>query len=102
MSLTNALLTKTDANIIARIAHDGLALSIRPVHMPFDGDTIFVLGTGRPAPDAKPTPPDPIGLSMLGAAAAQTLARAVVKAIQAAESLHSVPAARDLAGEEGA
>jgi L-aminopeptidase/D-esterase-like protein len=94
---TNALLTKTDANIIARMAHDGLALAIRPVHTPFDGDTIFVLGMGRPAPDAKATPPGPIELSMLGTAAVQTLARAVVKAIQAAESLHGIPAARDLA-----
>jgi L-aminopeptidase/D-esterase-like protein len=96
---TNAVLTKTDANIIARMAHDGLALAIRPAHTPFDGDTIFVLGMGRPAPDAKATPLDPIELSMLGAAAAQTLARATVKAIQAAESLHGVPAARDLTGQ---
>ncbi|HEU5368220.1 MAG TPA: P1 family peptidase [Ktedonobacterales bacterium] len=94
---TNALLTKTDANIIARMAHDGLALTIRPIHTPFDGDTIFVLGMGRPAPDAKATPLGPMELSLLGAAAVQTLARAVVKAIQAAESLHGVPAARDLA-----
>jgi len=93
---TNALLTKTDANIIARMAHDGLALAIRPVHTPFDGDTIFVLGAGRPAPDGKPTSLGPIELSMLGAAAVQTLARAVVKAVQAAESLHGIPAARDL------
>jgi L-aminopeptidase/D-esterase-like protein len=94
---TNARLTKTDANIIARMAHDGLALAIRPVHTPFDGDTIFALGTGRPAQDARAMPLDPIELSMLGAAAVQTLARAIVKAIQAAESLHGIPAARDLA-----
>ncbi len=93
---TNAVLTKTDANIIARMAHDGLALAIRPAHTPFDGDTIFVLGMGRPAQGAKATPLSPIELSMLGAAAAQTLARAVVKAILAAESLHGIPAARDL------
>ncbi|HEU5370247.1 MAG TPA: P1 family peptidase, partial [Ktedonobacterales bacterium] len=98
---TNALLTKTDANIIARMAHDGLALTVRPIHTPFDGDTIFVLGMGRPAPDARATPPGPLELSLLGAAAVQTLARAVVKAIQAAESLHGVPAARDLASQGG-
>ena len=96
---TNALLTKTDANIIARMAHDGLALAIRPVHTAFDGDTIFVLGIGRPGPDDKGTAISPMELSMLGAAAVQTLARAVVKAIQAAESLHGVPAARDLASQ---
>jgi L-aminopeptidase/D-esterase-like protein len=96
---TNALLTKTDANIIARMAHDGLALTIRPIHTPFDGDTIFVLGMGRPEPAAKAAPLDPLELSMLGAAAVQTLARAVVKAIQAAESLHGIPAARDIASQ---
>ncbi len=96
---TNALLTKTDANIIARMAHDGLALAIRPVHTSFDGDTIFVLGMGRPEPDTKATALSPMELSMLGAAAVQTLARAIVKAIQAAESLHGVPAARDLASQ---
>ncbi|HLW01783.1 MAG TPA: P1 family peptidase [Ktedonobacterales bacterium] len=94
---TNALLTKTDANIIARMAHDGLALAIRPVHTSFDGDTIFALGMGRLAPDV--TAPGPMELSMIGAAAVQTLARAVVKAIQAATTLHGVPAARDLASQ---
>jgi len=96
---TNALLTKTDANIIARMAHDGLALAIRPVHTAFDGDTIFALGMGRPASDARATAPGPMELSMIGAAAVQTLARAIVKAIGAAASLHGVPAARDLASE---
>jgi L-aminopeptidase/D-esterase-like protein len=97
---TNAVLTKTDANIIARVAHDGLALAIRPVHTSFDGDTIFVLGMGRSAATAPATPLTPMEVSMLGAAAAQTLARAVVKAIQAAETLHGTLAARDLARKE--
>jgi L-aminopeptidase/D-esterase-like protein len=97
---TDALLTKTDANIIASMAHDGLALAIRPVHTSFDGDTIFVLGMGRPSPDARAKALGPMEVSMIGAAAVQTLARAVVKAIQAAASLHNVPAARDLASQE--
>ena len=93
---TNALLTKSDANIIARMAHDALALTIRPVHTQLDGDTIFVLGTGQPHQHAGPEKPGPIELSMLGAAAVQTLARAIVKAIRAATTLHGLPAARDL------
>ncbi len=98
---TNALLTKTDATIIARMAHDALALAIRPVHTLMDGDTIFVLGMGRPDQHAGPEKFGPAELSMLGAAAVQTLARAIVKAIQAAESLHGLPAARDLAHQAG-
>ncbi len=96
---TNALLTKTDANIIARMAHDALALAIRPVHTPFDGDTIFVLGAGRPEQHAGADRIGPAELSMLGAGAVQTLARAIVKAVQAAELLAGIPAARDLSSQ---
>ncbi len=44
---TNAVLTREEANKLASIAHDGLALAIRPVHTPFDGDTFFGLSTGK-------------------------------------------------------
>ncbi len=40
--------TKAQATKVAQMAHDGLARAIRPAHMPFDGDTIFALGTGIP------------------------------------------------------
>ncbi|MCE5235553.1 MAG: P1 family peptidase [Eubacteriales bacterium] len=42
---TNAALTREEANKLAAIAHDGLALTIRPVHTPYDGDTFFGLST---------------------------------------------------------
>jgi L-aminopeptidase/D-esterase-like protein len=101
---TSARLTKANATALARMAHDALALTIRPVHTPFDGDTIFVLGMGHFGEQNAPAPSgsasgaalDIVGLSMLGAAAVQTLARAIVKAIQQAESLLGLPAARDL------
>ena len=44
---TNAALTREQANKVASIAHDGLVLSIRPVHTSMDGDTIFALSTGQ-------------------------------------------------------
>lgn len=44
---TNAMLTREEANKMAAIAHDGFALSIRPVHTMMDGDTIFALSTGQ-------------------------------------------------------
>ena len=44
---TNAKLTREEANKLASMAHDGLALSIRPVHTPFDGDTFFGISTGE-------------------------------------------------------
>lgn len=45
--LTNAKLTKEEANKLADLAHDGLALAIKPVHTAFDGDTIFALASGE-------------------------------------------------------
>ena len=44
---TNVSLSREQANKLASIAHDGLALSIRPVHTSMDGDTIFALSTGE-------------------------------------------------------
>jgi L-aminopeptidase/D-esterase-like protein len=44
---TNAALDKAGANRLATIAHDGLALAIRPVHTCMDGDTLFALATGQ-------------------------------------------------------
>lgn len=44
---TNAKLTREEANKLASMAHDGLALTIRPVHTPFDGDTFFGISTGE-------------------------------------------------------
>ncbi len=44
--MTNARLDKLHANKLADIAHDGLAMSIRPVHTDADGDTVFALSSG--------------------------------------------------------
>jgi len=44
---TNAILDKAGTNRLATVAHDGLALAIRPVHTCMDGDTLFALSTGQ-------------------------------------------------------
>jgi L-aminopeptidase/D-esterase-like protein len=44
---TDARLSKAQATKLAQMAQDGLARAIRPVHTPFDGDTVFALSTGR-------------------------------------------------------
>jgi L-aminopeptidase/D-esterase-like protein len=91
---TDAPLTKTEVSKVAQMAHDGLALAIRPAHTPFDGDVVFALSTGH---GDDPTPPaGAIMVSMVGALAAPTLARAVVKAAHAATGLHGIPGLRDL------
>ena len=85
----NVTWTKAQATKVAQMAHDGLALSIRPAHMPLDGDTVFALGTGGRRADS------PL-LGMIGALAADTLARAVVTAVRAASPGFGLPAAPDL------
>jgi len=92
---TDAPWQKSELAKLAGMAHDGLALSIRPVHTPLDGDVVFALSTAREPSATLPTG-WPIALAVAGALAARTLARAVVKAVQAATGLHDVPAWRDL------
>jgi L-aminopeptidase/D-esterase-like protein len=94
---TDAPWTKAELAKLAQMAHDGLALTIRPVHTPFDGDTVFALSTAR-AVGAEPgsVPASPVALAMTGAAAATALARAIKGAVRAATTLHGIPALRDL------
>jgi len=66
---TDAALTKAQARKVAAMAHDGLARAIKPIHTMFDGDTIFALSTGTAQAD----------VSVIGAVAAEVLARAVVR-----------------------
>lgn len=47
MVATNARLTREEANKLASMAHDGLAMTIRPVHTSLDGDTFFAMSTGE-------------------------------------------------------
>lgn len=82
--------TQAHATKCAQMAHDGLARAIRPVHMPFDGDVVFALGTGGRAVDLRL-------LGVVGALAADALAAAVVAAVMQAESIPGYRARRDLA-----
>lgn len=85
---TNAVLDKSMTSRVAMMAQDGYARTIQPVHTLGDGDTIFCMSTGSVAVD----------VSQVGAIAAEVMARAVINAVKAAESLHGVPACRDLRG----
>lgn len=76
---TDAPITRVQARRLALMAHDGLARAIRPIHTPFDGDTLFALST---APPDIPTV-DAVGLTILGTLAADAVARAVRRAVGA-------------------
>ena len=97
---TDAPWCKADLAKLAQMAHDGLARAIRPAHTPMDGDVVFALSTARSGTPQPPPDGWPVALALAGALAAHTLARAVVKAVQAATGLHGVPAVRDLPRDE--
>jgi D-aminopeptidase len=90
---TDAVLSKAQAERLAIMAQTGLARAIYPVHTPLDGDILFAAATGR-----KPLA-DPLrALSGLGTLAANTVSRAVARAIYEAEALPypgSLPSWRD-------
>ncbi|MDE7394837.1 MAG: P1 family peptidase [Clostridiales bacterium] len=69
--ITNAALTKVQANNLASVAHNGLARTIRPVHTSHDGDTLFCIAKGNAKAD-----PD-----MLGVMAQEAVVRAVLGAV---------------------
>jgi L-aminopeptidase/D-esterase-like protein len=78
---TNAHLEKAGAAKVAQMAHDGLARVIRPAHTMLDGDTIFALSTGNKNAD----------VTTVGAFAAEAMAEAILRAVQAAESAGGLP-----------
>ena len=86
---TNVALTKAEATKVAQMAHDGLARTIRPAHVPWDGDTLFALSTAAVAVDQASL--------VVGALAAEAVARAVLRAVTAASRLPGYPSASDLA-----
>jgi len=45
--ITNAKITKAQANKLADVTQDAYARTIRPVHTGFDGDSVFVLAGGE-------------------------------------------------------
>jgi L-aminopeptidase/D-esterase-like protein len=89
---TSAALTREQANKMAQMAHDGMAQAIRPAHTMFDGDTIFALALGPTSQQLYDSQLAAEQISSIGAAAATTLARAIVKAVRNATTLHGVPA----------
>lgn len=84
--LTNARLSKVDANRVAQRGHDGLARAIKPVHTMYDGDVVFSLGGGDV--DAP--------LDLVAEAAAESAARAIRQAVWAASPHPSAPSVSSL------
>jgi L-aminopeptidase/D-esterase-like protein len=90
---TNARLDKASAQRLAVMAQDGLARSIRPVHTPQDGDTVFAVATGT-----FDLAPDPLALAELGTLAADCLARAVARGVYHAATFGAARSWKDAFG----
>lgn len=68
--LTNAALNKTALTKVAGLAHDGLAMAIRPVHTMFDGDSVYAMSNGSVPSD----------INTVGVLAARVMAEAIARA----------------------
>lgn len=89
---TDAELSEAQATRVAIMGHDGIARAVRPVHTPFDGDTVFCLSTAkRPLADAAV-------LSQIGMAAGDCISRAIARAVYEAESLSGLKSYRETYG----
>lgn len=84
--ITNAALTKSQANKLASILHDAYARAIKPVHGTLDGDTVFVLATGK----------QKVNFDAFAALATDVMQYAIIDGAMSAEGAFGLPAARDM------
>jgi L-aminopeptidase/D-esterase-like protein len=88
---TDATLSRVELKRLAIMATDGFARALRPVHTPFDGDTVFALSTQKRA----------IGemrardVMRLGMIAGDCLARAIARGVYEADSLGPMKSYRE-------
>jgi L-aminopeptidase/D-esterase-like protein len=82
---TNAILTKGQAEHVARMAAAGISRSVRPAHTFYDGDVVFCAATGQVK--CEPT--------LVGSLAAEGVADALRRGVRAAKGLGGVPGLAD-------
>jgi len=86
---TDAALDRAGCKKVAELAHDALALAIRPVHTLWDGDTTFALSTGTRDAD----------LMQVGVAAIRALREAIERSVSTAEGRGGVHGLADRPGQ---
>jgi L-aminopeptidase/D-esterase-like protein len=87
---TNACLTKSAANKVAQMAHDGLARVVHPVHTTVDGDVVFAGSIGEVD----------TATDLVGAWGARVMQEAILRAVRAAEGIPGTPSTSEY-GSEG-
>jgi len=84
--ITNADLTKSHANKLASILHNAYATAIKPVHGTLDGDTVFVLASGK----------QKVNFDAFAALATDVMQYAIIDGATSAKGAYGLPAARDI------
>lgn len=75
---TDAIISKAEARALAQSAHIGIAQATKPSHTVHDGDTAFVLSTGKKKLDS---------LMALSIAVQQVVSQAIVQGVKAANGI---------------
>ena len=83
---TDVHLYREDLKKVIRLAHNGLAKTISPLHTTFDGDVIFAISLGGKEADVNT-------VGILGEVA---LIQAIMRSVQRANGLAGVPAFKDI------
>lgn len=83
--MTNAAFDKARLCKLAGMAHDGYAMSLRPVHTSADGDSIYFVSVGEVAADQ----------DAVGTVAAEVVSEAILRAVKSAESAYGFPGFRE-------
>ncbi|SHI60666.1 L-aminopeptidase/D-esterase [Clostridium cavendishii DSM 21758] len=84
--LTNANLTKAQANKIASMAHNGFGRTMRPAHTMFDGDTIFTMSTNKIDAD----------INVVGLLSARVMEKAILNGVKSATSAYGYKSYNDI------
>jgi L-aminopeptidase/D-esterase-like protein len=83
---TDVHLHREDLKKVVRLAHNGLAKAISPLHTTFDGDVIFALSLGKKEAD----------VNTVGILAEVALIHAIMRSVQRADGMGVIPAFRDI------
>ena len=87
--ITNAKLTKAQANKLASILHDAYARAIKPVHSTQDGDTVFVMASGR----------QEVNFDAFAALATDVMQYAIINSVTSAKAAYGLPSANEIKAE---
>lgn len=84
--ITNAAFNKVQLCKIAGMAQNGMARAIDPVHTSADGDSLYAVSVGEVSADK----------DLVGYFAAHVVSKAILRAVESAESAYGFPALCDL------